>query len=126
MLKVKDSPKEHHPMITVYGIKNCDTVRKALKWLEAQGLSHTFHDFRVDGLSADTVQRWVDARGWESVLNKRSTTWKQLSDTDKKNVDTFQAVTLMVAHPTLVKRPVFESEGLVLQGFSDDVRGKLG
>jgi len=113
-------------MITVYGIKNCDTVRKALKWLAAEGVAHSFHDFRVDGLDAATVQRWVDELGWESVLNKRSTTWKQLSDADKDNLDGPHAVSLMVAHPTLIKRPVFEGKSYVLQGFTDDVRAQLG
>ncbi|HEY9079799.1 ArsC family reductase [Magnetovibrio sp.] len=112
-------------MITVYGIKNCDTVRKALKWLEAEGVEHTFHDFRTDGLDATTVGRWVDALGWESVLNKRSTTWKQLSDADKDGLDAARAVDLMVAHPTLVKRPVFEDKSVLLQGFTDDVRRQL-
>jgi len=112
-------------MITVYGIKTCDTVRKALKWLDAQGIEHTYHDFRADGLDAATVGRWVDAKGWESVLNKRSTTWKQLSDADKDDLDASRAIALMVAHPTLVKRPVFEQEGKILQGFSDDVRRQI-
>jgi len=112
-------------MITVYGIKTCDTVRKALKWLDAQGIKHAYHDFRADGLDAATVGRWVDAMGWESVLNKRSTTWKQLDDAAKEDLDAPRAIALMVAHPTLVKRPVFEREGSVLQGFSDDVRRQI-
>ena len=112
-------------MITVYGIKTCDTVRKALKWLDAQGIEHAFHDFRADGLDSVTVQRWVDAKGWESVLNKRSTTWKQLSAADKDGLDASRAVALMVAHPTLVKRPVFELDNAILQGFSDDVRRQI-
>jgi len=112
-------------MITVYGIKTCDTVRKALKWLDAEGIAHTFHDFRVDGLDSTTVQRWVGELGWESVLNKRSTTWKQLNDTDKNNLDATRAAALMVAHPTLVKRPVFEGKGILLQGFTDAVKNKL-
>ena len=112
-------------MITVYGIKTCDTVRKALKWLNEQEIEHTFHDFRVDGLEATTVERWCRELGWESVLNKRSTTWKQLSDQDKSGLDQAKAVALMAGHPTLVKRPVFEGEGLVLQGFSDAIRARL-
>lgn len=112
-------------MITVYGIKTCDTVRKALKWLDAQGIKHTFHDFRADGLTTDQVRHWVDALGWESVLNKRSTTWKQLPDDDKIDLDAARAVALMAAHPTLVKRPVFEGNDFILQGFTDAVRGRL-
>ena len=112
-------------MITVYGIKTCDTVRKALKWLDGEGVEHAFRDFRVDGLDAATVQRWVDAKGWESVLNKRSTTWKQLDDATKAGLNADGAVTLMVAHPTLVKRPVFELQSTILQGFTEDVRRQL-
>lgn len=112
-------------MITVYGIKSCDTVRKALKWLEAEGIEHCFHDFRVDGLEAETLQRWVDTLGWESVLNKRSTTWKNLPDADKNELNAAHAIRLMVTHPTLVKRPVFESESVILQGFTDDMRREI-
>jgi len=112
-------------MITVYGIKTCDTVRKALKWLTDKGIPHTFHDFRADGLEAATVQRWVDAKGWESVLNKRSATWGQLSDADKQGLDGARAGNLMVAYPALIKRPVFEGKGLFLQGFTDEVRQSL-
>ncbi|OEJ65981.1 arsenate reductase [Magnetovibrio blakemorei] len=112
-------------MITVYGIKTCDTVRKALKWLTDKGIAHTFHDFRADGLEATTVQRWIDAKGWESVLNKRSATWGQLSDADKRGLDGARAKKLMVANPTLIKRPVFEGEDLFLQGFTDEVRQSI-
>lgn len=113
-------------MITVYGIKTCDTVRKALKWLESQGIPHTFYDFRAEGLEVAQVQRWVDELGWESVLNKRSTTWKQLNDLDKEGLEACQAVKLMVEHPTLIKRPVFECKAIILQGFNDEVLRKLG
>ena len=112
-------------MINVYGIKNCDTVRKALKWLDAQGLKYTFHDVREDGLDAAKVTSWVEALGWESVLNKRSTTWKQLDENQKKGLDEISSVELMCASPTLVKRPVFEVNGLVLNGFSAAVQTRL-
>jgi len=112
-------------MLTVYGIKTCDTVRKALKWLEAEGIPHTFHDFRKDGLEESMVATWVAALDWESVLNKRSTTWKQLSDEDKNNLDERCAISLMVAHPTLIKRPVFVYNNMILQGFTDSVRGRI-
>ena len=112
-------------MLTVYGIKTCDTVKKALKWLEAEGIAHTFHDFRADGLERAEVQRWVDALGWESVLNRRSTTWRELSDDDKNGIDAAKAVVLMCGHPTLIKRPVFVGNDLILNGFTDDVRARL-
>lgn len=112
-------------MLTVYGIKNCDTVKKALKWLEGEGIAYAFHDLRADGLDAAEVRRWVDALGWESVLNRRSTTWRELSDQDKDGLDAAKAVALMVAHPTLVKRPVFVSKAMILNGFTDQVRVSL-
>ena len=112
-------------MLTVYGIKNCDTVKKALKWLEAEGIEHTFHDFRADGLSAADVGRWCAVLGWESLINRRSTTWRELSEDDKQGLDENKAVALMSAHPTLIKRPVFVANDLVLNGFSQDVRDKL-
>jgi len=112
-------------MLTVYGIKTCDTVRKALKWLDAQGIPHTFHDVRADGLDAATCRRWVEALGWESVLNRRSTTWRNLPESDRKTLDADRVVHLLVAHPTLVKRPVFEEKSLIQLGFGDDSRARL-
>lgn len=112
-------------MLTVYGIKNCDTVRKALKWLDKNDTAYTFHDVRKDGLDTAVVERWVDALGWESVLNKRSTTWRDLSDEDKNSMNRRFAINLMCQHPTLIKRPVFESKEYILQGFTDIVRARL-
>jgi len=112
-------------MITVYGITSCDTVKKALKWLDAEGLAYAFHDLRTDGLTAETAQRWVDALGWESVLNRRSTTWRELPDADKKMLDAAKVVRLLVRYPTLVKRPVFEKKDWIINGFTDAVRAKL-
>lgn len=112
-------------MLTVYGIKNCDIVRKALKWLDAEGIAYAFHDLRTDGLTAEMAARWVDALGWESALNRRSTTWRQLPDADKETLDSVKAVELLVQHPTLVKRPVFEGKDFVVNGFTDAARAKL-
>ena len=112
-------------MITVYGIKNCDTCRKALKWLAAEGIEHRFHDFRVDGLDAKSLSGWVKAAGWEKLLNRRGTTWRNLSDAEKDGVDEAKAETLMAGNPTLIKRPVFETGGKVLVGFSDAEQAAL-
>lgn len=106
-------------MITVYGIKNCDTCRKALKWLVAEGLEHRFHDFRVDGLDPQSLSAWVNAAGWEKLLNRRGTTWRNLSDAEKDGVDEAKAEALMAGNPTLIKRPVFETGNQVLVGFGD-------
>ena len=107
------------PMITIYGIKNCDTCRKALKWLQAEGIEHRYHDFRADGLEAADVTRWVSAVGWETLLNRRGTTWRKLPDTDKDGIDEQKAAELMQANPTLIKRPVFDLGGKVVVGFKD-------
>ena len=112
-------------MITVYGIKNCDTCRKALKWLAAEGIEHKFHDFRVDGLEASSLSDWVKAAGWEKLLNRRGTTWRKLSDAEKGGVDEAKAETLMAGNPTLIKRPVFETGEQVLVGFSADEQAAL-
>jgi len=106
-------------MITVYGIKNCDTCKKALKWLAVEGIEHRFHDFRADGLDAADLVRWAKAAGWEKLLNRRGTTWRKLAEADRDGVDAAKAETLMVANPTLIKRPVFDAGGdAVLVGFS--------
>lgn len=112
-------------MLTVYGIKNCDTVKKALKWLDGEGIAFTFHDVRTDGLTPEMATRWVDALGWESALNRRSTTWRALPDSSKETLNAAKAVELLVQNPTLAKRPVFEGTGNVINGFTDEVRAKL-
>lgn len=112
-------------MLTVYGIKNCDTVKKALKWLDGEGIAYAFHDLRADGLTDQTATRWVEALGWESTLNRRSTTWRQLRAEDTHDLDALKAVRLLVRHPTLAKRPIFDKNGHIINGFSQDVRAWL-
>lgn len=112
-------------MVTVYGLKNCDTCRKALKWLDAAGVSHRFHDVRADGVSRTDIAEWAAQVEWETLLNRRGTTWRGLSDADKEGVDADKAVALMAAHPALIKRPVFDIDGKVAVGFDDRVRGLL-
>lgn len=106
-------------MITVYGIKNCDTCRKALKWLAAEGIEARFHDFRVDGLDASALDSWLGAVGWETVLNRRGTTWRTLPKDQTDDVDADTARALILANPTLVKRPVFDLGGQYLVGFKE-------
>ena len=112
-------------MITVYGIRNCETCRKALKWLDAGGIEHRFHDFRKDGLTATQVAAWLEDVGAAVLLNKRGTTWRNLSNAEKESVDAGKAETLIVANPTLVKRPVFEGTGTLLVGFGNAQRDAL-
>lgn len=112
-------------MITVYGLKNCDTCRNALKWLEAEGLGHRFHDVRKDGVEEATIKRWIAARGWETVLNRRGATWRGLDDHAREDVNETTAAALMAAHPALIKRPVFEWGGRIVIGFKDEQRREL-
>ena len=104
-------------MTTLYGISNCDTVRKTRKWLESNGIAFEFHDFRKEGLTRAQVDRWCDDRGSESVLNKRGTTWRQLPVEQCDNLDEEALRALLVEHPTLIKRPVLEHNGTIRVGF---------
>ena len=101
----------------MYGLKNCDTCRKARAWLDGENVAYTFHDVRADGIDKADVARWAKAAGWETVLNRRGTTWRGLSDKDKDGVTEARAVALMAAHPALVKRPVFEAGSKIVVGF---------
>ena len=112
-------------VITVYGIKNCDQCRRALKWLVEMGVQHSFHDFRVDGLSKALLQEFCEHVSWENILNKRGTTWRRLSDSQKDGISAANAQELMLSNPTLIKRPVFKITNTILIGFSGDELEKL-
>lgn len=103
--------------VTLYGLATCDTTRAARKWLDAKGLKHVFHDVREDGLTEALVKGWVKQLGWEKVLNKASTTWRELPEKEKSGVDEKKAVALLLGHPTLVKRPVLDRGGNLSLGF---------
>lgn len=94
--------------ITLFGIKNCDTIKKARKWLDANNIEFHFHDFRKDGLSEALLDQWFATLGWELLLNKRGTTWRQLPESIKENIDAASARTLMQENPAIIKRPVLE------------------
>jgi Spx/MgsR family transcriptional regulator len=104
-------------LITVYGIKNCDTCRKARKWLTDNNIEHRYHDFRADGLEPSTVKGWVADVGWEKLLNRRGTTWRKLAEADREDMDADKATRLMAENPTLIKRPVFDLGDRRLVGF---------
>lgn len=112
-------------MLTVYGLKACDTCRKALKWLDSAGLAHRFHDVRADGLDRDTLRRWTDELGWEALVNRRSTTWRGLDEAARDISAPDAAVRLLLTHPALLKRPVFVSDGKVTVGFTEEVKARL-
>ncbi|MFO8024937.1 ArsC family reductase [Thiohalophilus sp.] len=105
-------------MLFLYGIKNCDTVKKARRWLEEHELEYTFHDFRQDGLDYDRLNDWAGQLGWEALLNRRSTTWRQLDESQRSNLDQSAALSLMKAHPTLIRRPVLDTSSQLVIGFS--------
>ena len=106
-------------MIKIYGLKNCDTCRKALKWLKEEDLIHEFKDIRSDGFSDEKLQSWIDHVGWETLLNRRGTTWRNLPDADKEGVDGSKAKALMLYQPALIKRPVFETQSGTVVGFKE-------
>ncbi|MEJ2139606.1 MAG: ArsC/Spx/MgsR family protein [Gammaproteobacteria bacterium] len=106
-------------MITVYGIRNCDKCRAALKWFDSRDAQHTFHDLRADGLALTTVQRWQRSLGDDALVNKRSTTWRGIANEDKTGLSRDGIARLMLAHPTLIKRPVVECEDRVYVGYDE-------
>lgn len=108
----------------MYGIKNCDTVKKARQWLEGRGVDYRFHDYRVDGLEPVTLMGWRDALGWEKLLNRASTTFRELPEADKADLDADKATALMLASPTMIKRPVLEIDGRLTLGFKPDLYEK--
>ncbi len=99
----------------IYGIKNCDTVKKALNWLKANNRSFEFHDYKKEGISLEKLQTWSNQVGWETLLNKRGTTWRKLDEETRNAVtDETQAVRVMLSHTSIIKRPVIEKDGKVL------------
>ena len=104
-------------MMIIYGIKNCDTVKKARKWLDQHGIDYRFHDFRQDGLEPAVLHRWSQVLGWETLLNRRGTTWRQLGEAEREHLDEDHALILMHDLPTLIKRPVLEYGDQIRVGF---------
>ena len=110
---------------TLYGIPNSDTVRKARKWLNANGVDYSFHDFRKDGLDAKQLQRWVKELGWENLLNKRGMMWRKLPDAKKADLNASKATAIMLAEPAIIKRPVLDLGKSRHVGFSEADYKKL-
>jgi arsenate reductase len=107
--------------ITIYGIKNCDTMKKARAWLDKRGVDYAFHDYKVAGIARDRLEGWAKKVGWETLLNRAGTTFRKLPDKDKNGLDAKKAVTLMLAEPSMIKRPVLElGGGKLLVGFRPD------
>ncbi len=106
--------------ITLYGIPNCDTVKKARTWLAENGVAYNFHDYKKAGIDEGRLRGWAGEVGWEKLLNRSGTTFRKLPEADKTELDLGKAVALMVAQPSMIKRPVVEANGSLLVGFDPD------
>jgi arsenate reductase len=106
--------------ITIYGIKNCDTMKKARAWLDDHGVAYAFHDYKSAGIDAAALQRWAGALGWETLLNRNGTTFRKLDDAAKQDLDESRAIALMREQPSMIKRPVLEMDGRLLVGFKPE------
>jgi arsenate reductase len=107
--------------ITIYGIKNCDTMKKARTWLDSHGVSYGFHDYKSEGIDKDKLKSWSDALGWETLLNRAGTTFRKLPDADKEGLNERKALALMLAQPSMIKRPVLDLGGKLLVGFKPEI-----
>ena len=112
-------------MITIYGIKNCDTMKKARAWLDAQGLAYVFHDYKTAGIERGRLESWAGKVGWEALLNRTGTTFRKLPDADKAGLSEAKAIALMLAQPSMIKRPVMEAGGRTVVGFKPEVYGRV-
>jgi Spx/MgsR family transcriptional regulator len=110
--------------ITIYGIKNCDTMKKARAWLDEHGVAYAFHDYKAEGVERAKLELWVKTAGWETVLNRAGTTFRKLPDKDREGLTEKKAVALMLAQPSMVKRPVLEVGGKLIVGFKPEVYAK--
>jgi len=106
--------------ITMYGIKNCDTIKKARTWLDGRGVAYAFHDYKSAGIDEARLRRWSGEIGWERLLNRGGTTFRKLPDADKENIDEAKAIGLMLDQPSMIRRPVVEADGKLLVGFDPD------
>lgn len=106
--------------LTIFGISNCDTVKKARRWLDEQGVAYHFHDYRKDGLDPAQLQGWIDKLGWEKLLNKSGTTFRKLPDAEKEGLDAAKAKALMLEQPAMIRRPLVDADGALSVGFSAD------
>lgn len=110
--------------VTIYGIKNCDTMKKARNWLDDHNVAYDFHDYKAVGIDQAHLERWIDEAGWETVLNRAGTTFRNLPDAARENLDREKAIALMLDQPSMIKRPVLETGGKLLIGFKPDIYRK--
>jgi arsenate reductase len=108
----------------IYGIKNCDTMKKARAWLDSHGVGYDFHDYKTAGISKEKLAGWSDKLGWEMLLNRAGSTFRKLPDADKQGLNERKAIALMLAQPSMIKRPVLEAGGKLLVGFKPELYAK--
>ena len=106
--------------VTIYGIKACDTMKKARAWLDDKGVAYAFHDYKAEGITSQALQGWAGKVGWELLLNRAGTTFRKLPDADKAEIDQAKAIALMTAQPSMIKRPVLDVDGELLVGFKPE------
>lgn len=111
--------------VNIYGIKNCDTMKKAFKWLEANGIEYSFHDYKKVGIEKDKLATWLEQSAWDELINRRGTTWRKLPEADKEEIDNDKAISLMIENTSLIKRPVLEIDGSIHLGFKDTTYEEL-
>jgi Spx/MgsR family transcriptional regulator len=107
--------------VTLYGIKNCDTMKKARAWLDAKGVAYAFHDYKAEGIDRARLEAWSGTIGWETLLNRAGTTFRKLPDADKAGLDEGRALALMLDQPSMIKRPVLDLDGRILVGFEPEI-----
>jgi len=106
--------------VTIYGIKNCETMKKARSWLEGHDVGYTFHDYKVQGIERTRLEGWVREFGWEALLNRAGTTFRKLPDADKAGLTEKKAIALMLDQPSMIKRPVLDVKGKLIVGFKPE------
>jgi arsenate reductase len=111
--------------VAVYGIKNCDTMKKARAWLDARGVAYVFHDYKTEGVTREKLEAWANKVGWEALLNRAGTTFRKLPEAERANVTEKRAFALMLAQPSMIKRPVVEAGGTVIVGFKPEAYAGL-
>ncbi|HEY1942469.1 MAG TPA: ArsC family reductase [Roseiarcus sp.] len=109
--------------VVIYGIKNCDTMKKARRWLDERGVAYAFHDYKAEGIEPTLLEAWAAAVGWETLLNRAGTTFRALPEAEKQTVTRDKAIALMAAQPSMIKRPVLDVGGALLVGFKPEAYG---
>lgn len=107
--------------VTIYGIKNCDTMKKARSWLDDHGVGYAFHDYKTVGIDAKLLQGWCKTVGWDVLLNRAGTTFRKLPEADKQSLNAGKAIALMLAQPSMIKRPVLDQDGQLFVGFKPEL-----